>query len=195
MSPYASLVLATIPRRTNRVRRAPLSVRPKTSLRACASCALTFQDEQSLAAHMYRNGDAPGGGRQIGDCKPVSTLFCSNWTRTPEGGFSKPVARESRPVDPAVNTDTWRFRCLKCHKYFADGTGFDAHHAIISTVGRCLDTDELKALEFKLAYGVWNTVQGVSRTSEFRVAGLPSVRAERRISVGADTPNLSLGVP
>jgi hypothetical protein len=127
----------------------------------CPTCAARFASAEDLNAHTRTK-------TTHGPCMSLSTMFCCGWRRK-QGVLSVPPkaipSRRGRPPK-AVTADSIH-TCVICQENFGTAEAFKAHYIPISTdpeelaPGRldnhpCLDTDELRALDFgRSAQGTW----------------------------------------
>lgn len=111
---------------------------------------------------------------------------------------SKPIITSKKKAAKALDPEnTWQ--CILCKEHFADAVGFQAHHVLTSTLyERCLDADELRALDFaKRRNGVWD-VKLFTQVLPSQIARLATVRQQlealEKLGVGADLRTLDLAL-
>jgi hypothetical protein len=99
------------------------------------------------------------------------------------------VKRTTRAIKPIDEESV--YTCVLCRKNFSNAEGFKAHHVHVFTESeRCLDSDELRALDFaQRKNGVWAT-DITTQLSPSQIARLASVRPEieRLVNAGGADP-------
>jgi hypothetical protein len=103
---------------------------------------------------------------------------------------SRRTTRAIKPIDEETV-----YTCILCKKSFANAEGFKAHHVhVFTSAERCLDADELRALDFATRKnGVWET-KVFTQLLPSQIARLATVRQEQEAlakrGVGAGLPTL-----
>jgi hypothetical protein len=101
-----------------------------------------------------------------------------------------PRHRTTKPIDEEAT-----YKCVLCKKNFSNADGFKAHHIHVFTEAeRCLDADELRALDFgQRKNGVWET-KVFTQLLPSQIARLATVRQEQEAlakrGVGTGLPTL-----
>ena len=153
-----------------------LNTRP---VHSCSNCGEHFFDQRSFESHKQL---ATGAGSK---CLSPSALWSTGWSKSrPEkksgvpGSWSAPQLPRTRPH--RFNEDDV-YRCVLCKKAFNDAKPFMAHFVHTHTKSeRCLDTHELRALDFEQgSNGVWRASL-VTQLLPSQVHRLPTVRNERK---------------
>jgi hypothetical protein len=148
------------PKTATKHSRAPATITEAIPV-SCPTCTARFASPTDLHVHVSIK-------TTHGPCISLSTMFSTGW-HSKHGIWSAPpkpqANRRGRPpkaVDPeSIHT------CVMCQESFATAEAFNAHYVPISAdpselaPGRldkqpCLDTDELRALEFgRTVTGIW----------------------------------------
>lgn len=91
-----------------------------------------------------------------------------------KASMKKRRPRAIRPID-----EESVYTCVLCKQHFSSAEGFKTHHLhVFTSAERCLDADELRALDFtQRKNGVWAT-DITTQTSPSQIARLASVRAD-----------------
>lgn len=99
------------------------------------------------------------------------------------------LEKRPRAIKP-INEESV-YTCVLCKKHFSNADGFKAHHIhVFTSAERCLDADELRALDFaQRKNGVWAT-DITTQMSPSQIARLASVRPEieRLVKAGGTDP-------
>jgi len=143
---------ATLPTRSRAVRRPS----PTESFVPCESCGLKFISVEALTEHRNIGGAVsthPG-------CLRESTMWSTGWSRSRPGQvWSPPRERKARAER---SNEEEIYQCVLCNKRLLHAAAFRVHHVHTHLpIGRCLDSDELRALDFEQsAGGLWRSSLG-----------------------------------
>jgi Zinc-finger of C2H2 type len=158
-------------------------LQPSPDAVPCSLCNKRFADPDTFDAHMRTEMNRHQTSNrflrmpQLEKCYSEEALYAMAWRQNRHTKvWTSPPMPKMRAHK--VNLDD-AYQCLFCKKLFKDATPFKAHFVnTFSEIERCLDTEELKALDYEQgANGVWRATI-VTQLMPSQAARLPTVRQE-----------------